>query len=55
MLECSRVLNVWQQGCPLGAARQLLKRIPRDDMAADEAHWWVTVGALLAQYGTRKH
>jgi len=49
------VVDVRKQRRPLGAARQLLQRIPRDDVAADQAHRRIAVSALLAQDGTREH
>ena len=55
LLKCSCVVDVRKQRSPLGAARQLLKGVSRDDVSADETNRRIIVSALLSQYWTRKH
>lgn len=55
LLKRSRMINVRKQRRPLWATCQLLQRVSRDDVTADETDRRIGVRALLAKYWTREH
>ena len=39
----------------LSGVVELVESVFRYDMSTDKLHWWILIGGLLTQYGTRKN